>query len=141
MPRSAHEFRDAASGHLGGLIWQKSGTPIWLLTGLTQPPILPSMSAVRPHAGRLRAVRAVLPPALGRRWVGFLFLLLLTVGIADPALAVQARAKSPSKPKGITHIVSQGQTLFRISQAYGVSVASLAEANRLKPSQPPVRQQ
>ena len=78
----------------------------------------------------------MLLPALGRRWVGFLFLLLLTVGFADPALAVQARAKSPPKPKGITHIVSQGQTLFRISQTYGVPVASLTEANRLKPPQP-----
>jgi len=78
----------------------------------------------------------VLPPALGRRWVGFLFLLLLTVGFADPALAVQARAKSPPRPKGITHIVAQGQTLFRISQTYGVPVAALTESNRLKPSQP-----
>jgi murein DD-endopeptidase MepM/ murein hydrolase activator NlpD len=78
----------------------------------------------------------VLPPALGRRWVGFLFLLLLTAGFADPALAVQARAKSPPRPKGITHIVAEGQTLFRISQTYGVPVASLTDANRLKPSQP-----
>jgi murein DD-endopeptidase MepM/ murein hydrolase activator NlpD len=65
-----------------------------------------------------------------------LFLLLLTVGFRDPALAVQARAKSPSKPKGVTHVVAQGQTLFRISQTYGVPVAALAETNRLKPSQP-----
>ena len=36
----------------------------------------------------------------------------------------------------MTHVVEQGQTLFRISQAYGVAVAALAEANRLKPSSP-----
>jgi murein DD-endopeptidase MepM/ murein hydrolase activator NlpD len=33
-------------------------------------------------------------------------------------------------------VVRQGQTLFQISQAYGVTVAALAEANRLKPSTP-----
>jgi murein DD-endopeptidase MepM/ murein hydrolase activator NlpD len=33
-------------------------------------------------------------------------------------------------------VVQKGQTLFRISQAYQVSVASLLEANRLKPSTP-----
>jgi murein DD-endopeptidase MepM/ murein hydrolase activator NlpD len=58
------------------------------------------------------------------------------VSFTDPALGVQVRAKSPSKPKGVTHVVAQGQTLFRISQTYGVPVAALAEANRLKPSQP-----
>jgi lipoprotein NlpD len=60
----------------------------------------------------------------------------LTVGLADPAWAARVPSKSPPKPKGITHVVEQGQTLFRISQSYGVSVASLTEANRLKPSQP-----
>jgi murein DD-endopeptidase MepM/ murein hydrolase activator NlpD len=34
------------------------------------------------------------------------------------------------------HVVQRGQTLFRISQAYQVSVASLMETNRLKPSAP-----
>jgi len=77
----------------------------------------------------------VLPPALGRRWVVFLFLLLLTVGVAELVWAARARSKSPAKPKGITHIVAQGQTLFRISQTYGISVATLTDANRLKPTQ------
>lgn len=41
-----------------------------------------------------------------------------------------------AKPKGITHVVRKGQTLFRISQAYQVKVAALMEANQLKPSTP-----
>ncbi len=40
------------------------------------------------------------------------------------------------KPKGIFHIVTGGQTLFRISQAYEVPVAVLIRANHLKPSAP-----
>jgi murein DD-endopeptidase MepM/ murein hydrolase activator NlpD len=36
----------------------------------------------------------------------------------------------------VTHAVQKGQTLFRIAQAYGVKVAVLAEANRIKPSAP-----
>jgi murein DD-endopeptidase MepM/ murein hydrolase activator NlpD len=61
---------------------------------------------------------------------------LLAVSGIDSAAATRSDAKSVPKPKGITHIVAQGQTLFRISQTYGVSVAALAEVNRLKPSQP-----
>jgi murein DD-endopeptidase MepM/ murein hydrolase activator NlpD len=58
------------------------------------------------------------------------------VSVAESAAATRSRTKSRPKPKGITHIVAQGQTLFRISQTYGLPVAFLAEANRLKPSQP-----
>jgi murein DD-endopeptidase MepM/ murein hydrolase activator NlpD len=39
-------------------------------------------------------------------------------------------------PTGVTHIVQPGQNLFRISQAYGVPVAVLADANRIKPTDP-----
>lgn len=33
------------------------------------------------------------------------------------------------------HVVQKGQTLYRISQTYGVSVEEVAEANELTPSQ------
>ncbi len=56
--------------------------------------------------------------------------------VTDQALAARTWAKSRPKPQGVTHVVERGQTLFRISQAYGVAVAALAEANRLKPSSP-----
>lgn len=36
-----------------------------------------------------------------------------------------------ASPRGIRHIVEPGQTLFRISLAYGVPVRTLMEANRL----------
>jgi murein DD-endopeptidase MepM/ murein hydrolase activator NlpD len=38
------------------------------------------------------------------------------------------------KPQGIVHVVEAGQTLFRISQAYQVKVASLMEVNHFKAS-------
>ncbi|HEX9899827.1 MAG TPA: LysM domain-containing protein, partial [Candidatus Methylomirabilis sp.] len=44
--------------------------------------------------------------------------------------------RTKDAPKGVIHVVQRGQTLFRIGQAYQVSVASLLEANRLKPSTP-----
>lgn len=56
--------------------------------------------------------------------------------VTDQALAARTRAKPRPKPQGVTHVVERGQTLFRISQAYGVAVAALAGANRLKPSSP-----
>lgn len=37
-----------------------------------------------------------------------------------------------AKPRGAVHVVQPGQTLFRIAQAYGVPLATLVEANRLK---------
>ena len=56
--------------------------------------------------------------------------------ITDQTLAARTLAKPRAKPQGVTHVVERGQTLFRISQAYGVAVAALAEANQLKPSSP-----
>ncbi len=65
--------------------------------------------------------------------LAFLLLLVLPPGFAD---AAKPRPKPVAKSKGITHVVRQGETLFRISQAYEVKVALLLEANRLKPSAP-----
>ncbi len=50
-------------------------------------------------------------------------------------LAVPATAapKNPSaRPGRVVHVVEPGQTLFRIAQAYGVSLATLVEINRLR---------
>lgn len=58
------------------------------------------------------------------------------LGPSDAAWAARKRAAAPSKPKGVAHVVRPGQTLFRISLAYGVKVAVLIEANRLKSSVP-----
>ncbi len=68
-------------------------------------------------------------------WIGLL-LALADLSFPPTALAARSRTLPPPKPKGITHLVEQGQTLFRISQAYGVKVATLLEANHLKPSVP-----
>jgi murein DD-endopeptidase MepM/ murein hydrolase activator NlpD len=94
------------------------------------------MKAARPQAPRLSRVGTLLRRIGGRPWIALVLGCLLAVSVVDSAAATRSRAKSPPKPKGITHIVAQGQTLFRISQTYGLPVASLAEANRLKPSQP-----
>ena len=74
------------------------------------------------------------------RWVwrrpGAALLILLLLGcLADlsPVWAAKTRRAPPAKPRGIAHVVQRGQTLFRISQAYRISVAALLEANRLKP--------
>jgi murein DD-endopeptidase MepM/ murein hydrolase activator NlpD len=71
--------------------------------------------------------------------------LLVILALVAPSIASAApkRTKPPAprpelgtkaKPKGVTHVVQPGQTLFRISQAYRVKVAVLMEANRLKPT-------
>ncbi len=65
-----------------------------------------------------------------------LSLLAILILLAAPAAAARNRAKLPVKPKGITHVVAPGQTLFRISQAYQVTVAVLLEANRRQASAP-----
>jgi len=56
------------------------------------------------------------------------------VSLGDPWLVQAAKPRStpPAKRPGVIHVVRQGETLFRISQAYQVSVASLLEVNRLK---------
>jgi len=92
---------------------------------------------------RRQAWRLVLTSAAERRqlhrilWMGLILQIILSLLLLPPpALAAHKRAKPPAKPKGITHVVETGQTLFRISQAYQVKVAALMEANRLKPSAP-----
>jgi murein DD-endopeptidase MepM/ murein hydrolase activator NlpD len=76
--------------------------------------------------------------SLAFRRIRIIFSLLILVGlfISPDASAAQKRAKPSAKPKGITHTVRAGQTLFRISHAYQVKVAAIMEANRLKPSTP-----
>ncbi len=64
------------------------------------------------------------------------FLPILIPSPVDARVPPRARARKPEKPKGVTHIVAQGQTLFRIAQAYDVKIATLAESNRVKPSTP-----
>jgi murein DD-endopeptidase MepM/ murein hydrolase activator NlpD len=83
----------------------------------------------RRQVGLVTARRCSLPAGLA----GLLFFLVLVLsfGLAD---AADSRSKPPAKAKGVTHVVKQGETLFRISQAYEVKVALLLEANRLKPS-------
>jgi lipoprotein NlpD len=73
-------------------------------------------------------------PRLRRIVWACLFFILTGVFFLPTSLEAQKRIKAPAKPKGITHVVEQGQTLFRISQAYGVKIAVLLEANHLKPS-------
>ncbi len=95
------------------------------------------MNAARPHARCVLLERSGSHHLresfrVGRFLVPFLLVLLLGIP-PDPGAAVRGPAP---KPKGVTHVVRPGETLFRISQAYGVTVARLLEANRLKPPAP-----
>ena len=94
------------------------------------------MDAKTPRVRRLPFTSWVPCTPFVSRWLWIFVLLLGGLTIANQALAARTRVKSPSKPQGVTHVVEPGQTLFRISQAYGVAVAMLTEANRLKPSTP-----
>lgn len=83
---------------------------------------------------------------LDTRWILFLALLLVPLLSAPVATAAKRQPDPPQKraaksakrpkPKGVTHQVQKGQTLFRIALAYGLKVAALAEANGIKPSVP-----
>ncbi len=53
----------------------------------------------------------------------FVILFLVSISFVPPALG--------KKKSGVYHIVSQGVTLYRISQAYKIPIAKLMEANRL----------
>lgn len=77
-----------------------------------------------------------IPPHIRRVWTSLFLLLLLSLVVIPADAASRKQAKPPVKPKGITHVVEPGQTLFRISQAYQVKVDVLLEANRLRPSTP-----
>lgn len=83
--------------------------------------------------------------ASSRVWISLSVAILFSLATSSACSATRSQTKSPAprpelgtkaKPKGIIHVVQPGQTLFRISQAYQISVASLMEANRLKPSTP-----
>lgn len=94
------------------------------------------MTAPRPPARR-RAPATGIEPARFRRILVLLFLLILLGFLtSSTAFTAQKRTKTPVRLKGVTHVVQAGQTLFRISQAYQVTVAVILEANRLKPSTP-----
>jgi murein DD-endopeptidase MepM/ murein hydrolase activator NlpD len=71
---------------------------------------------------------------VARRIRVVLLLVSALVSLGDPWLVQAAKPRStpPAKRPGVIHVVRQGETLFRISQAYQVSVASLLEVNRLK---------
>jgi murein DD-endopeptidase MepM/ murein hydrolase activator NlpD len=94
------------------------------------------MNAARTQATRLTP--AAPRPRLLRdnRWTRLCFLVVIALALSDSACAASPRPPAQQKPKGVTHVVQQGESLFRISQAYGVPVAVLADANRIKPSTP-----
>ncbi len=87
-------------------------------------------------ARRRALARGIDPPSFSRIWLCLFLLILIGLLTAPDASAARKRAKPPPKPKGITHVVVRGETLFRISQAYQVKVAILMEANRLKAATP-----
>ena len=94
------------------------------------------MNAARTQATRLTP--AAPRPRLLRdnRWTRLCFLVVIALALSDSACAASPRPPAQQKPKEVTHVVQQGESLFRISQAYGVPVAVLADANRIKPSTP-----
>jgi len=103
------------------------------------------MTAKRRQALWLPPGRAVERVSFSRVWVCLSVAILFSLLTSPACSASRSQTKSPpprpelgakAQPKGITHVVQRGQTLFRIGQAYQVSVASLLEANRLKPSTP-----
>ena len=94
------------------------------------------MNAAGPQARRLPTDRRTLRLCRRYRWVGCSLLFVIMLSPFHAVSATTKRTTLPSKPKGVVHIVQQGQTLFRISQAYDVKVATLVEANRIKASTP-----
>jgi len=91
---------------------------------------------MRPPARRWVLAWGIEPPRLRRIRAILSLLILFSLFISPATSAAHKRAQPPVKPKGVTHVVEAGQTLFRISQAYQVRVAVIMEANRLKPSTP-----
>jgi murein DD-endopeptidase MepM/ murein hydrolase activator NlpD len=73
---------------------------------------------------------------LSRRFFSVVVFSLLTLLLADSGFAVRTRPRQVEKPRGVTHVVEQGQTLFRIAQAYDIKIAALTDANRVKASSP-----
>ena len=107
-----------------------------LLTGREGAGIFAAMIALRRSARRRVDARRIEPSHLRR--VGAILSLLVLLGLFIPPIcsAAHKRANPPPKPKGVTHTVKAGQTLFLISQAYQVKVAVILDANHLKASTP-----
>lgn len=78
------------------------------------------------------------PPRLyrGNRRMNFCLLVSIALGLFVSACAAPPRTTSQQKPTPVIHVVQRGETLFRIGQAYDVTVAHLIEVNHLKPSAP-----
>src|SRR5512134_2191313 len=78
------------------------------------------------------------PPCLlrGHRRIIFWLLVLIASGLLVSGCAAPPRPASQQRPTTVVHVVQRGETLFRISQAYGMTVARLTEANRLDPAAP-----
>ena len=115
---------------------QERRAATWRLTGLGQPRILPSMSAVRtPIEHPLRMCRMARVPRY-RRSSALLSAVLLGCACLVSSCATPTRTTGPQTPAGVTHVVQPGQNLFRIGLAYGVPVSTLIEVNRLKSSAP-----
>lgn len=94
------------------------------------------MTAIQPPARRRALAGGIPPPKIHRIRACISLLIILGLFLSPAAFAATKRPRPSVKPKGITHVVEPGQTLFRISQAYRVKVGVLLEANRLKPSTP-----
>ena len=94
------------------------------------------MSDARPQIERRLRARRVPRPPRSRRHGRLLFAVLVGFACIGSSCATPTRTTAPQTPTGVTHIVQRGQNLFRISQAYNVTVALLTEANRLSPSAP-----
>jgi murein DD-endopeptidase MepM/ murein hydrolase activator NlpD len=92
------------------------------------------MTAARPQSVPLLPRHRAPRSSRGASWIGLFVAVLFAFVHADSAWAARARSKPPLKTTGITHVVQEGQTLFHIGQAYGIKVATLVGANRLKPS-------
>ena len=57
-----------------------------------------------------------------------------TPAVAPEAAAATAEAEEPTgPPPGVDHVVAEGETLWAIARAYGVTVDAIVEANGLRP--------
>jgi murein DD-endopeptidase MepM/ murein hydrolase activator NlpD len=93
------------------------------------------MIVARPQMERSLCACRVLRLPRDRRRFCPLFAVLIASACIGTSCATPTRTTPPTTT-GVTHVVQPGQNLFRISQAYGVTVALLIEVNRLKPAAP-----
>jgi murein DD-endopeptidase MepM/ murein hydrolase activator NlpD len=92
------------------------------------------MIVARPQMERSLCACRVLRFPRDRRRFGPLFAVLIASACMGSSCATPTRTTTPQTTTVVTHIVQPGQNLFRISQAYGVPIATLVEVNRLKSS-------